>query len=74
MNGFAQKGNEIKSGGYGDWESKVSEGCNTVYTLTATGLKDVDYIEHQLVANSHSTLLLCCSKPRWLSTGCPPRK
>ena len=36
----AQRGNEIKGGGsQGDWESKVSEGCNTVYTLTATGLK-----------------------------------
>lgn len=36
----AEKGNEAKGGGYGDWESKLSEGCNTVYTLTATGLKE----------------------------------
>ncbi len=35
----AQKGNEVKGGSGGDWESKVNEGCNTVYTLTATGLK-----------------------------------
>ena len=36
----AEKGNEAKKGGYGDWESKVAEGCDTVYTLTATGLKE----------------------------------
>ena len=35
----AEKGNEAKKGGYGSWESKVNEGCDTVYTLTATGLK-----------------------------------
>ena len=35
----AQKGNEVKSNGQGSWETKVNEGCDTVYTLTATGLK-----------------------------------
>ena len=37
---------------------------------SATGVKDEDYIEHLLVANSHSTLLLFSSKGKvyWLKT------
>ena len=35
----AEKGNQAKGNGQGSWESKVNEGCDTVYTLTATGLK-----------------------------------
>uniref|UniRef100_UPI001F4A6C59 hypothetical protein n=2 Tax=Gammaproteobacteria TaxID=1236 RepID=UPI001F4A6C59 len=36
----------------------------------ATGMKDEDYIEHLLVANSHATLLLFSSKGKvyWLRT------
>src|SRR5690606_1424008 len=37
---------------------------------SATGVKDEDYIEHLLVANSHATLLLFSSKGKvyWLKT------
>ena len=35
----AEKGNQAKSGSNESWEAKVNEGCDTVYTLTATGLK-----------------------------------
>ena len=35
----AQKGNQAKTSDSSSWESKVNEGCDTVYTLTATGLK-----------------------------------
>ncbi len=35
----AEKGNQAKSGSNEGWESKLNEGCDTVYTLTATGLK-----------------------------------
>ncbi len=37
---------------------------------SATGVKDEDYVEHLLVANSHATLLLFSSKGKvyWLRT------